>query len=411
MAGKKFKIIYLEITNACNFTCDYCPIDRQTRKKVVMPAKFACDIIDQIADNQLTRFITFHLMGEPYLHKQLALLTGYAEARGLRVRLLTNGSLLESDRNRELFANGLTRLEVGFRTPNDTSFSMRLRGGSLTLAEYVRRVRELVDDKIATDASTEVSIKLFIRSRAAAIHMADPYEHLTSEVDNLKFARELQQYVLETARKHGKPVAEWENVPIRLIDGEYPIYPGLFLGFARIQDFWIREQRGETTADKYPATFGGCSAGFRDDFGILASGEVTTCCVDYDGKNVIGDLRKQTLMEVLESAEARRIERSLRHFVPPTQFCRECLGGPTLATSVLKQISTIAIDIKDRVTPRKNYNRLWNDASQNRQAPKRDAAEILRELESREAATVAARARPPPRKGESPIRIVAKEPV
>jgi len=184
---------------------------------------------------------------------------------------------------------------------------------------------------------------------------------------------------MQTARKYGKPVAEWENIPVRLGRG-HAIYPGLFLGFSRIQDFWVREQRGESTADQYPATLGGCSAGFRDDFGILASGEVTTCCLDYDGKNVIGDLRKQTLMEVLESAEARRIERSLRRFVPPTQFCRECLGGPTLATSVLKQISTIAIDIKDRLNPRKNYNRIWDRVSQDRQAPKRDAAEVLKEL-------------------------------
>ena len=28
---RRFKIIYLEITNACNFTCDYCPIDQQSR--------------------------------------------------------------------------------------------------------------------------------------------------------------------------------------------------------------------------------------------------------------------------------------------------------------------------------------------------------------------------------------------
>ena len=95
MAKKRFKIIYLELTNACNFTCDYCPIDQQTRAKQVMPQSFAENIIDQIADAQLTDFLTFHVMGEPYMHKNLCELTGYAEERGLRVRLLTNGSLLE----------------------------------------------------------------------------------------------------------------------------------------------------------------------------------------------------------------------------------------------------------------------------------------------------------------------------
>ena len=40
----------------------------------------------------------------------------------------------------------------------------------------------------------------------------------------------------------------------------------------------------------FPALVGGCSAGFRDDFGILASGEVTTCCVDYDEQFIAGRL-------------------------------------------------------------------------------------------------------------------------
>jgi MoaA/NifB/PqqE/SkfB family radical SAM enzyme len=358
MAKKRFKIIYLELTNACNFTCDYCPIDQQTRKKVTMPPDFARNIIDQIAENNLTYFLTFHLMGEPFLHRDLASLTGYAEARGIRVRLLTNGSLLETKRNLALFANNLTRLEVGFRTPNDTSFSMRLRGGHLTLEEYVRRVKGLIDDKIRTRATTEVCVKLFIRPYGAALKIVDPYEHLTSKGDNLKLARLFQAHTLEAAKKYGMSTEEWEKVPVRVVDGEYFIFPGVSLAFSRIQDFWVREQRGQDKSKGYLGYVGGCSAGFRDDFGILATGEVTTCCVDYDGKNVIGDLRKQTLMEVLESAEAKRIKRSFQWFIPPTQFCRECRGGPTLISSVTKQASTIAIDVRDRISPRKAYRGL-----------------------------------------------------
>lgn len=353
----RFKIIYLELTNACNFTCDYCPIDQQTRKKVSMASDFAKRIIDQIADNHLSRFLTFHLMGEPFLHRDLCLLTGYAESKGLRVRLLTNGSLLESKRNRMLFEANLSRLEVGFRTPNDTSFSLRLRGGRLTLEDYIRRTKELIEDRLRIKTSTEICIKLFIRSFSAAIHMADPYEHLTSEADNLALARMLQQHTLESARKHGHDTSAWDDVEVKVVDGEYPIFPGINLAFNRIQDFWVREQRAKGDTG-YKAVIGGCSAGFRDDFGILASGEVTTCCVDYDGKNVIGDLNKQSLMEVIESREARRIRRSFQWFVPPKPFCRECLGGPTLGSSALKQVQTVLLDAKDRLRPRKDYKAL-----------------------------------------------------
>ncbi len=358
MEQKRFKIIYLEITNACNFSCDYCPIDKQTRKKIVMPAAFARDIIDQIADNNLTDFLTFHLMGEPFLHKDLCSLTGYAEERGLRVRLLTNGSLLERKRNEGLFENNLSRLEIGFRTPNDTSFAMRLRGGHLTLNEYVKRVKDVIEDKIRMQAKTELSIKFFIRSHLAEIKMGDQYEHLTSEQDNLTMGKFFQEFTLETARKYNIPTTEWENVPVKVVNDEYFIFPGIMLAFTRIQDFWMREQRSDGKEKGYQAHIGGCSAGFRDDFGILANGEVTTCCVDYDGKNVIGDLHRQSLMEILDSAEAKRILKSFKWFIPPTQFCRECLGGPTLITSLAKQASSLAVDLRDRFAPRKQYKKI-----------------------------------------------------
>lgn len=325
-----------------------------------MSSDFAKNIIDQIADNELTDFITFHLMGEPFLHKELSMLTGYAEARNLRVRLLTNGSLLETARNVELFENNCTRLEVGFRTPNDTSFNLRLRGGKLTLDDYIERVKGLIEDKVRTGAKTEICLKFFIRSHAAMLGMADDYEHLTSEEDNLKVANLFRDYTFEMAKKYNVPIGEWKDVPVKVIDGEYFIFPGVSLAFARIQEFWVREQRAQVDGTTIKAVVGGCSAAFRDDFGILASGEVTTCCIDYDGKNVIGSLHNQTLMELLESPEAKRMLRSFEWFVPPTEFCKECRGGPTLLSSITKQAGTIAIDIKDRIAPRKHYRALRN---------------------------------------------------
>jgi MoaA/NifB/PqqE/SkfB family radical SAM enzyme len=292
------------------------------------------------------------------LHKDLCSLTGYAEALGLRVRLLTNGSLLDRQRNEGLFKNNLSRLEVGFRTPNDTSFSLRLRGGHLTLKDYTQRVQDLIEDKIRLQVKTELCIKFFIRSHMAMIKIGEEYEHLTSAEDNLAMAQLFKDYTIATAHKYDLPTAEWENKPVEIVNGEYPIYPGVFLGFSRIQDFWVREQREVQPTKKYKGYIGGCSAGFRDDFGILASGEVTTCCVDYDGKNVIGDLHQRSLMELLESAEAKRILRSFRWFVPPTEFCRECRGGPTLLKSLGKQVSTVAIDLGERIRPRKQYKRL-----------------------------------------------------
>jgi radical SAM protein with 4Fe4S-binding SPASM domain len=354
VGSKRFKIIYVELTNACNFTCDYCPIDQQSRKKTIMTTEFAIDVLDQIADNHLTDVITFHLMGEPYLHKNLSELTAYAESRGLRVRLLTNGSLLSPARNLSLFNANLSHLEVGFRTPNDSSFSMRLRGGSLTLSEYLRRVEGLLDDKIRVGARTEVAVKFFIRTKVAEHGFGESYEHLTSERDNLAMAHHFYDFVMRSARRHGKAIEGWDEIPIRVVDGGYPIYPGITLNWSRLQDFWMREQRGQTGG--WDAVVCGCNAAFRENFAVLADGRVTTCCVDYDAKNVVGDLRKNTLMEIINSPEAQHMKRSLEWFRPPTKFCRECKGGPTFATSALKQVLTVYLDGKARILGRGTKN-------------------------------------------------------
>src|SRR5262249_290608 len=231
----RFKIIYLELTNACNFTCDYCPIDQQTRKKSMIPTDLAARIINEIADNKLTYFLTFHIMGEPYLHKDLVPLTRLAESRGIRVRLLTNGSLLESKTNLELFAAGLSRLEVGFRTPNERSFELRLRSDNTDLESYKARVKGLIDDKLRTGAATELVIKFFVRSFAAGLHLAEAYDHLTDKDDNLRIIKEIREHIFEAASRFHQPAGDWREKPLRILDGEYPVFPGIRIGFSRIQ--------------------------------------------------------------------------------------------------------------------------------------------------------------------------------
>jgi hypothetical protein len=110
----------------------------------MIPTDLAERIINVIADHQLTYFLTFHIMVEPYLHKDLVPLPRLAESRGLRVRLLTNGSLGVQNRSCP-FATGLSRLEVGFRTPNERSFDLRLRSHNNHLESNIGRVKGLIE--------------------------------------------------------------------------------------------------------------------------------------------------------------------------------------------------------------------------------------------------------------------------
>jgi len=52
--------------------------------------------------------------------------------------------------------------------------------------------------------------------------------------------------------------------------------------------------------------------GMRDHFAILYSGDVVLCCVDFDGRTSIGNLKDSSLLEILRGPELERIMKGFR---------------------------------------------------------------------------------------------------
>ncbi len=66
-----FKRIHLELTNQCNFCCEFCPDRLITRPRGNMDRQMMRRVLREIAGEKLTRVVCFHLMGEPLLHPNL----------------------------------------------------------------------------------------------------------------------------------------------------------------------------------------------------------------------------------------------------------------------------------------------------------------------------------------------------
>ena len=64
---RKFKQIYIEITNICNLNCSFCP--KNSRPKKFMTVEEFDTITDEISP--LTNTICLHLMGEPLSHPNI----------------------------------------------------------------------------------------------------------------------------------------------------------------------------------------------------------------------------------------------------------------------------------------------------------------------------------------------------
>ena len=91
----RFKKIYIEITNVCNFSCSFC-YKTSRPKKFVSPEEFSA-ILFKI--KPYTNYIYLHVLGEPLLHPQLEILLSAAHEKDLFINITTNGSLIAKKRD------------------------------------------------------------------------------------------------------------------------------------------------------------------------------------------------------------------------------------------------------------------------------------------------------------------------
>ena len=82
---------YLEITNVCNLDCAFCPKTKRRKGALTMEQYDA--LTDRLKGN--VKFLYFHLMGEPFVHRDLAQMVAMARDKGMVPVLTTNGTLLK----------------------------------------------------------------------------------------------------------------------------------------------------------------------------------------------------------------------------------------------------------------------------------------------------------------------------
>ena len=321
-----FDSVIIELTNHCNFSCPFCPSDAITRPKGFMDPALMDAILTQIARGRIAPVVQFGLMGEPFLHKGLFDMAARARELGLTLRVFTNGSRLTEANVERIVASGINELYVSYRGVDATAFAALSR---TDFGAYREGVRRLV--AAAPRFSGRVILKVFKdtvyekalgtdamgRRMSAASVEARMEELLRGLVPPVSFAPD------RARANHAVKVTD--NVSVR---------------FETVSRWVSQENAGRPGFVR--GVVGACD-GLDGHFGILWNGDVTTCCKDYDGKNVFGNAARQSLVGVLESDAGRRLRRCLKYCLLPTQYCRQCRGGDTWRDALVHQLGTIAL--------------------------------------------------------------------
>ena len=100
--------LQFEPTNQCNHDCEIC-----MRENLERPVGFASvDLFRHLISSRRFSYIGFHGWGEPFLNEDIFEMVRYAESRGIKTGLITNGTLL-SDKINKIFASNLYEIAFG----------------------------------------------------------------------------------------------------------------------------------------------------------------------------------------------------------------------------------------------------------------------------------------------------------
>lgn len=124
--------VYIEITNICNMHCSFC--HGHSRQGRFMARSEFEHILKEIEGK--TRYVYYHLMGEPLLHPELPLFIKATKERGLIPVITTNGTLLKK-RGEELISSGVHKISVSLHSFEENDFTAQER--------YLKEVADFAD--------------------------------------------------------------------------------------------------------------------------------------------------------------------------------------------------------------------------------------------------------------------------
>ena len=317
--------VFIEVTSQCTFDCSFCTNSVMQRTPGYMPSATFRRIIDEIAKNEVTKSILFHIMGDPLLHPDLVTFLKYSVERVKRQRLVTNGSLFTEETIKDCYGTKLTNLDISYFTPNSTLFKSR-NSKYITFQQYQQTIQNIVTTKFEQNFDTH--LRLF-------------YPNINLKSFNWKgrpFKPLNKQVITSIVHKWSDFVAARGIQPNHIKQNEINkwnmnkrnsvfITDSFEIVFKRFHNWHNSHQQVIQTP------IGKCSIVLnREQLGILWNGDVVLCCGDYEGHTRFGNINERSLIEILDLDQYHSIISSYSKGIIPFTTCKKCLGSSSITS-------------------------------------------------------------------------------
>ena len=291
---KKFRKIYIEITNQCNLSCSFCP--KTKRKSHFMTVEEFTHIINSTRAQGENFYL--HVMGEPTAHPHFADFLKICKDNDVKVNITTNGTLLHRV--------GDAIVENTVRSVSVSMHSFEANSLNKDMKDYLDKIMDFCKKSIGSGITVELRLWNFDRESIYDKNQLNGQivDYLES---NLELDFDLRQAMTDK-------FAEMETSNSRKFN--FCLKDRIFLGMAQHFD-WPDITKEERYCD-------GFCYGLRNQIAILASGDVVPCCLDSEGNIVLGNIHENTLQEIFDGERAQAIYTGFTHRKAVEPLCQTC---------------------------------------------------------------------------------------
>lgn len=309
-----------------------------TRKFGFMKTDLAKRLIQEIAEGGLSQKITFHVMGEPTLHPDFFEILEFALTQNLDVGLTTNGGGFASNRLTRLHDYALHQIDISLQTPDAKSFELRY-AKALSFDDYLSGILDFFASYHSKHPDTIFKFRFLntffpqksLQAQRGKIEVINSTRHLRETFSKWAMRiyeiKKADEAMKDRALKKINSLKAWRwNVT--------EVYPNVFFETYMLEDWGHAFDKG-----KVIDAWGGYCFGMRDHFAVLYSGDVTLCCVDFDGKTSVGSVASgKSLLDILSSDEVGRIISAFNKNRLQHPYCKRCLGSHSRLAWAVKPI-------------------------------------------------------------------------
>ncbi|MBR1385817.1 MAG: radical SAM protein [Bacilli bacterium] len=270
---KRFKKIYVEITNRCNLKCSFCGSSKLPFKSM------SIDEFEYVVKKikPFTDYIYLHVKGEPLLYTELDKALLICDRENIKVNITTNGTLLKEKYDILNKHTSIRQINISLHSEND-------------YPNYFKNV---------FFACKLLSTKMFISYRIWTLNNYKLNKKSTDIVNKIIEYYKLDQEIVEKLKNENS---------IKIDNNTFVNKENLFI--------WPDDYTG------YPID--SFCYGLDSHIGILSNGTVVPCCLDSTGEINLGNIFNEELSDILDKELVRNIIDSFKNNKSYCNLCKKC---------------------------------------------------------------------------------------